>query len=1321
MQSAVLFPVGRPFSAAASSASQASFSGSVESPLGHFPLLSRPMSSAGASLDSDGRAMMDRQVSGGSRLMAGRGQSSGSSHASFQRPDAASEHLGDSGRLGLAGLTESPQSHASPGSMSHRKANFRSSEEMRTSFRFGMKASWPLSGVQSQMKAKLKERSNRACLGGEGRKPEKSLPPETNDLRSASIRGLDEKQSSAGDISRVQSNLTGMGDSEEDEDLEVAEDEDEDDRMSQMSEEEMLRTLKGRQLKAYIDKLPGNEKVGPQRERQHLQRIIQSADQLAPVRHSLQQLGIDELNRIVFQEQDPTKLLKSVRADIHTGLWSCCRRSHAHAPGCSTGAHTEERFICKFCGVICGLREPSKSECLYHPGTLQRSKAGGVWWSCCGAVGFQNSILHSAGGDINAPAEYRWGCKKSASHQPLELFDHRTDTRKYAQCTSGPVRSSKLVGVEAPMVDKMSDEVYMENTASVQCLRIASITVFGQPLMDVVLGIQLRFEDVIKGEIFDGPKRIGDPGPIKEGDHLRTLLSDTLELNPEEYITAMHGTVNDICYMDLSVVTNQGRVHKFFEDWKNETGEKSLRELYSDPMAGGQRHLRIEALPHERIVGFHYGIQSALTSIGILTRSRVFNDSDGQLKRCSLCADFFFDDENDEGSCRYHSGIWTPQRRVRVPDRSTMPKCGSLCDAKNCERRCTKFQHRSHVMTHSCGDTRCAEICSYEDCTRRCAHADHFHGTKDPQAAHDCGKPHPCHKLCSCGQRCQHISYKGEAIHTFHWCGSKEGCLHKCSVVGCYNQCSSSDHHHDLREDCLHICSDAHPCEEVCSASECDQTCKFDRAVEHVHQCNRAGELGCLCPCSTEGCGRRCMNDDHFHSLQSSVHSCGGMHPCDKKCSAKGCRLMCSQPRSLKHDFHRCQHADSIKCPDSCQVPMCPRQCCNPNHFHGLEKVKDKFGKLVPKDRHICDGFHLCPRRCRAPGCLSECCLDRGIEGHECVCANPTGCRHQCAIPGCQNLCADSDHFHKAEIHLCSNDHLCGHDCERKEPCVWEDSSVSTRKRQKKACGVYLAPGQTKHDGPHDCCGKHEPPVAFDADTDPTRCVQRCEKRGCRKRCQFGIERAEHTSSYLPPPADGHEAVHLCDQAMCLDLCPFPKCRRVCTLPHWHSVIDPSSRCGCTVEHRNYVPTDAATQAAQHAAETQEQQQQLSEYTRVQKLLAKRRVAQNIAEDRSRIAPSRPTFPPRLASRQPASKHLHKPAQREPQQHFERGEAGPKYGSHFLMYSGFAPLTLGEPTGNRPQSSAGVRADEGRGAAGRRRRGSEGALSMLRSSSGSGL
>jgi hypothetical protein len=46
-----------------------------------------------------------------------------------------------------------------------------------------------------------------------------------------------------------------------------------------------------------------------------------------------------------------------------------------------------------------------------------------------------------------------------------------------------------------------SDDFLLESGAAVQCVRISSMTVYGQPLLPVILGIQLRYENVIRGEV----------------------------------------------------------------------------------------------------------------------------------------------------------------------------------------------------------------------------------------------------------------------------------------------------------------------------------------------------------------------------------------------------------------------------------------------------------------------------------------------------------------------------------------------------------------------------------------------------------------------------------------------------------------------------------------------------------------------------------------------------------------------------------------------------------------------------------------------------
>jgi len=94
------------------------------------------------------------------------------------------------------------------------------------------------------------------------------------------------------------------------------------------------------------------------------------------------------------------------------------------------------------------------------------------------------------------------------------------------------------------------------------------------------------------------------------------------------------------------------------------------------------------------------------------------------------------------------AGFWTPQRRVRLADHSTLRKCGAICEALSCGRPCSKFEHRSHVMVHSCGEQRCSEVyfslryMQFGACVCACA----------------CGCVCMCVVVQSCGeQRCSEI------------------------------------------------------------------------------------------------------------------------------------------------------------------------------------------------------------------------------------------------------------------------------------------------------------------------------------------------------------------------------------------------------------------------------------------------------------------------------------------------------------------------------------------------------------------------------------
>jgi len=334
--------------------------------------------------------------------------------------------------------------------------------------------------------------------------------------------------------------------------------------------------------------------------------------------------------------------------------------------------------------------------------------------------------------------------------------------------------------------------------------------------------------------------------------------------------------------------------------------------------------------------------------------------------RCTLCAAFYIpQDAKDKDSgrgampstCKFHSGFWTPQRRVRLADCSTMKKCGAMCEARSCGKPCKKFEHRTHVLVHSCGDNKCSERCDMDGCVRRCSMRDHFHGTNDPMAIHSCGGSHPCRTPCVCGKKCKFVAARGEAVHTWHWCGGIEGCSKTCQVAECTARCVHPNHHHHLEEDRFHHCGDEHPCLETCSAEGCISKCMLDREHAHKHACHNPHKLGCRCQCSIFDCMEFCSDPDHFHADHSDFHKCGDSHPCRRLCNAPGCKSACSLSREKAHERHECRGWDKLRCVEKCGVKGCIRPCSNTDHFHGLDLVEDD-GVMVPKIPHLCNGRH---------------------------------------------------------------------------------------------------------------------------------------------------------------------------------------------------------------------------------------------------------------------------------------------------------------------------------------------------------------------------
>jgi len=350
---------------------------------------------------------------------------------------------------------------------------------------------------------------------------------------------------------------------------------------SVFSEQEGRRRSRAHQEAQYKALLPGYEERGNKREKAHLRRIVTSADNLFPARHSLKMLGIESINGLVYDESDPTKLMSHLSADIHSGLWSCCRKTKTNAPGCTTGTHSTTKFLCTRCGVLfdTASRKVSQHECYYHPGAINRSKAGGVWWTCCGAVGFKNSVLHSSGGDLHGAQDFKWGCKKDKQHVPLSTFDIKTNHQKYLQCTYDAIEKQDAVGPtrEAPLF--FEDTQWIGTGEKVTCTRITAMTCVAQPLLPVILGIQLQYEIVTKSDFIDGDRFVGNPGPVSDRDHLRKIREERLVFEDGEYIIEIQMQYSDRFVQTLTVITSIGRQYTFFEQWKIDSDEKSLQEM----------------------------------------------------------------------------------------------------------------------------------------------------------------------------------------------------------------------------------------------------------------------------------------------------------------------------------------------------------------------------------------------------------------------------------------------------------------------------------------------------------------------------------------------------------------------------------------------------------------------------------------------------------------------------------------------------------------------------------------------------------------------
>ncbi|KDN33971.1 hypothetical protein RSAG8_12942, partial [Rhizoctonia solani AG-8 WAC10335] len=188
-------------------------------------------------------------------------------------------------------------------------------------------------------------------------------------------------------------------------------------------------------------------------------------------------------------------------------------------------------------------------------------------------------------------------------------------------------------------------------------------------------------------------------------------------------------------------------------------------------------------------------------------------------------------------------------------------------------------------------------------------------------------------------------------------------CTSKCS--SCHLLCLRPNRHTSLGG---HDCRTNHACNFNCEVSDRHSSpapCGLPSGHEGRHLCE-AGKHTCgqLCALSENtGCEKVCIKEiDHTddHICSARMHFCG--KPCDlrnaiKHLSGAGrydCPGICQIPWNQDHVRHGCSGSQS--CPMDCQ--LCPRLCCNTDHFHGLE----------PNEVHLCGQEHSCTMLCEALG-----------------------------------------------------------------------------------------------------------------------------------------------------------------------------------------------------------------------------------------------------------------------------------------------------------------------------------------------------------------
>jgi len=715
-----------------------------------------------------------------------------------------------------------------------------------------------------------------------------------------------------------------------------------------------------------------------------IEKFLVSADKLYAVRGC-------------FQDASPRDLIGHVKdmieADIVKGIWSCCRLLNHKVRGCVTGTHTTLRLVCERCGIQYPKDHKHRhKECSYHPGHIETFTFGGVRWSCCGAVGFNNSSLHSKEAERNGAQEWRWGCK---------------------------------TGFHVPTMDpkKALEEAMNTVAPPATTVWVEKVSVLGRS-SDSEATRQLVEKPRKKGS--SGQPRSRSASPRRELAKPPDDSQGTCTLCGRDYTEETNGPT--ACHYHAGKFCQQRRIRlrAAAQQCDKECAQSRcklpcLRKQHS-PMVehncGGKGCLvpcwvdgctRNCAHPmhfHEAQPGAVHFCEGDHLCISPCycgkpcTRNPLEEhvhlcDSRGCTATCSVgdCTEICVDKRHEHptiADARHHCGA-----THRCPEKCSGPNCSGYC-----------IETAEEVHTHDCGAVQgkfqlgCLVICSVEACSRRCKSADHLHGTTTK--VHHCGEFHVCPERCSAVGCTGTCALSRDTLHKEHMC-DETGCRVQCSVKGCTSICSDSNHFHGNDKQNVHNCGEFHSCPGTCAAKQCGKPCAQRRDVGHI--CNCGTNKGCRQRCFMPGCLRECRNEDHFHAaIDPAAHMCAGEHQCTVTCEAPG---KCVRPADDPQAYMR----------RTCMKVIQP--------FDGTHAGPHTCGGRHATTNVLVAAPERCKGKCNRKNCQRACALlvDPPHDVHSC---EGGACGSRCSFANCNKPCIGS-HTHSVGVNKtacsCGRDH----------------------------------------------------------------------------------------------------------------------------------------------------------------------------------------------------------------------------------------------------------------------------------------------------------